>query len=228
VELRDEEQAELQVRLQKHLGREAKNAELQEDCDADDAEENARQEAEWAELLEKEGADRQAHFDAFELQLHQRAATSTMVGMVSVMTAAASAQAPVAVVVSMEVSLTPKNIIRYPEQVQQDEVVKMTDTAIAGTQEVADVANTVVQEAADASSASTPAAPAAMSSAGKTGSLEGIFGRILSPLKEDQATEKAQFWLALERWLAAVFSEQISGRGDGQRGYSCSLCSGDG
>jgi hypothetical protein len=98
--------------------------ELQEERDADDAEEDAQRDARCAKWRDKRGAEQRARFDAFELKLHPRAAISTSVGMVSAATAAASAQSPAVVVVSTAVALTPKDILRYPEQVQQDEVVK--------------------------------------------------------------------------------------------------------
>ena len=131
----DKEMAELRIRLRKRLGREANDAELQEERDADDAEEDAKCEARYAKermqrdarcakWRDKRGAEQRARFDAFELKLHPRAATSTSVGMVSAATAAASAQSPAVVVFSTAVALTPKDILRYPEQVQQDEVVK--------------------------------------------------------------------------------------------------------
>jgi hypothetical protein len=56
---------------------------------------------------------------------------------VSAATAAASAQAPATVVLSTAVALAPKDILKYPEQVHQDEVVKTAYAASAGTQEVA-------------------------------------------------------------------------------------------
>jgi len=121
---RDMDMAELRIRLRKRLGREANDADLQEERDADDAEEDAQRDARCAKWRDKKGAEQRARFDAFELKLHPRAATSTSVGMVSAATAAASAQSPAVVVVSTAVVLTPKDILRYPEQVQQVEVVK--------------------------------------------------------------------------------------------------------
>ena len=56
---------------------------------------------------------------------------------VSAVTATASAQAPAAVVLSTAVALAPKDILKYPEQVHQDEVVQTAYAASAGTQEVA-------------------------------------------------------------------------------------------
>jgi len=103
------------------------------------AEARLTQEKETAARLALQPAEQKENAARLALQpAEQKKRTAEEVTVkVSAATAAASAQAPAAVVLSTVVALASKDILKYPEQVHQDEVVKTAYAASAGTQEVA-------------------------------------------------------------------------------------------